>query len=347
MRGAFGTESSPTLWVDSDNPAFELKDDALVLWAESPAEARNFLDRVADQGKELSVERIFVAKRSPNHRSNKYVGGDYYSTSDDFAVDVNDQVISAPHSITALVQWCTCDVMLSRGSRPLVALEDTTHVVRMNLYQRIPRLARAASLGVPSVLLQGTRGLDFARRGDRWALHRYLQAFEAISRLYPQSPSLPLIYTPAEGNELEAQNFMVEHLSALVLGDRELVEKQRADVLSKIRTTLENGVYGAVPPDLPSVDYEGGEVIVRVGARPDRDSWHKKGSGQMDPYLGLILAAKYIYCYDKKGKQVKPLVVEFTHLPPGFWFFNNPHTTALYKRLPIEFADEVRFLGTH
>jgi hypothetical protein len=65
----------------------------------------------------------------------------------------------------------------------------------------------------------------------------------------------------------------------------------------------------------------------------------------MDPYVGLIAAAKYIYCYNEKGQQVKDLVVEFTYLPKDFWFFRDRKTTALYKRLPFEFADQVRFLG--
>ncbi len=66
----------------------------------------------------------------------------------------------------------------------------------------------------------------------------------------------------------------------------------------------------------------------------------------MDPYVGMILAAKMIYCYDNDGIQTRPLVVEFTYLPPNFWFFKDAaNATALYKRLPYEFADEVRFLG--
>jgi hypothetical protein len=65
----------------------------------------------------------------------------------------------------------------------------------------------------------------------------------------------------------------------------------------------------------------------------------------MDPYVGLIAAAKYRYCYDRAGYKVKKLIVEFTYLPEGFWFFENPETTALYKTVPLQLPDEVRWLG--
>ena len=98
--------------------------------------------------------------------------------------------------------------------------------------------------------------------------------------------------------------------------------------------------------DLPSISYSGPEVIVKIGAKPEKKSWREKGSGQMDPYVGMIIAAKYIYCFDEQGKQTKPLVVELTYLPKDFFFFQNlDKTTSLYKKLPFEFADEVRFLG--
>jgi hypothetical protein len=66
----------------------------------------------------------------------------------------------------------------------------------------------------------------------------------------------------------------------------------------------------------------------------------------MDPYVGMILAAKYMHCYDRAGRKTRNLRVDFTHLPPGFWFFKDgDQATALYKRLPVEFPDKVRFLG--
>lgn len=318
----------------------------LILWAESPEEARTFLKRAYINRKFPSIDKIYVAKRSPNYRSNDYVGGHYYETTDDKAVDVIDSVITAPQAITNLVQWCTRDVMLSQGDTPRVVLEDTTHIVRMNLYQRIPRLARAATLGVPSLVLQGTRGLDFTKRGDRWAMYRYLQAFDGIAKRHPKVPSLPVWYRPNAKSEREAQEIVTEHIVALLTGDLEKVSADRKRIVSTIRATLQKGFEGDIARDIPSIDHVGNEVIVKVGVNPDKKSWAEKGSGQMDPYVGLILAAKYIYCFDETGQKIKPLVVEFTNLRSDFWWFADlSTTTSLYKRLPIEFADEVRWRG--
>jgi hypothetical protein len=320
---------------------------ALVLWAESPEEARMFLHRIASDVTFPKIAKIFVAKRSGKVRSNSYTTGEYWPTSDDDAVDVYREAVGAPSSITELVQWCTCDVMLSWGDRPIVVIEDTTHIVRMNLFQRYARLARAASLGVSSAVLQGTRGLDLSKRGDMWGLHRYLAAFQAMTRVHPRAPTLPLWYVPEAGDESRVVDRLIAYVRLLITGDflgaKAVVDKQ----LAEIDVLLAAGVQGERVRDVPSIDYTSeSDVVVRIGANPNVKSWREKGSGQMDPYVGMIMAAKYLHCYDQDGKQVRRLRVDFTKLPPDFWFFRDgAEATALYKRLPFEFADEVRFLG--
>lgn len=328
--------------------AIDPADDSLVLWAESPEEARNFLRRMKTKGTILPIDQIFVAKRSGRSRSNKYVGGEYYPTSNDDIVDVYNEVRESPREITRLVQWCTCDIMLSRGVTPVAVIEDTTHIVRMNLYQRVPRLALAAELGVPSIVLQGTVGLDFTKRGDQWAFHRYLQVFESLGRLFPHSPVLPIWYRPNTTDEARAVSTMFDHVHKLLNGDSRSVKEDRVRILSQVEAMLAAGVDGAPPRDIPCIDYRGSEVTVRIGAKPKVKSWREKGSGQMDPYIGLIAAAKYIYCYDEKSNKVKDLVIEFTHLPENFWFFEQrENATSLYKRLAFEIADRVVFLGSN
>jgi hypothetical protein len=327
-------------------PALKPEDNSVVLWAESPEEARIFLAKASAAGYDLGIQKIFVAKKSGRTRTNAYLRGEYYPASVDDAVDVYNTVVIAPQSIIDLVDWCTCDVMISRGDRPLLVLEDTTHIVRMNLYQRVPRLARAASLGVPAIMLQGTRGIDLTKRGDRWGLYRYLQAFEAIARVHPDCPVVVLWFLPTAAEESRATKEAFAYIEALMAGDEETVSKIQHDSVCELRRVKKLGVEGDIARDLPCIQHsDASEVTVKVGAKPDKKSWREKGSGQMDPYLGLILAAKYIYCYDEAGKKNKDLNLEFTFLPPGFWFFADPTTTSLYKRLPIEFADKTSFLG--
>lgn len=327
-------------------PAVETGDESLILWAESPEEARSFLSRARAAGAPIDVDRIFVAKRSGRSRGNAYLRGEYYPATVDDAVDVYDEVVLAPQSIIDLVDWCTCDVMLSRGEKPSIVMEDTTHIVRMNVYQRFPRLARAASLGVPAVMLQGTTGIDLSKRGDRWALYRYLQAFEAVTRVHPRCPVVTVWYLPDADDEARAEKEVFAYIHAVLAGDRDTVKAIQSASVEALQREVANGVEGDIAPDLPCIVHSSTTTVtVKVGANPDRKSWREKGSGQMDPYVGLILAAKYIYCYDGAGNKTRDLTLEFTYLPKGFWFFANPETTALYKRLPLEFADKVAFLG--
>jgi hypothetical protein len=318
----------------------------LTLWAESPEEARSFVSNARAAGSPIRFDRIFVAKRSGKSRSSAYVNGEYYQTTDDSDVDVLESIIQAPPQIVDLVQWCTCDIMISRGPRPLAVFEDTTHIVRMNLYQRIPRVARAASLGVPAVMLQGTQGLDLELRGDRWALHRYLQAFDGMARAYPDSAPVVYWHLPDQADFERARASTFEFLEAAVTGDDERLDSLRSENVMNNAEVAANGFRGDFGRPIPSIDVSQEEVRVKIGALPDRKSWREKGSGQMDPYVGMIAAAKYIYCFDESGRQVRPLVVEFTHLPRDFFFFRDyARSNSLYKRLPFEFGDSVQFLG--
>jgi hypothetical protein len=327
-------------------PKAEINAAALVLWAESPQEARTFLDRLRQARSPLSVDQIFVAKRSGRSRGNAYVDGHYFPATNDDAVDVYDSPVFAPPAVSALVQWCTCDVMLSRGERPIIVVEDTTHIVRKNLYQRIPRLAKASEIGVPAVILQGTRGLDFEKRGDQWALHRYWAAFSAMHMLYPNTSPLPITYLPNADDEIRAVSQMVRFIEAVVADDHAAASAIRSAIIEDLRAHLADGVHGEPPPALPCIVVAEGTVTVKIGAKPDKKSWVEKGSGQMDPYLGLIAAAKYIYCYDDNGMKIRDLTVEFTYIPEGFAFFKDgKDATALYKRLAYELSDRVVFLG--
>lgn len=321
----------------------------LTLWAESPEEARIFLARAARQGFPHKFSKIFVAKRSPKNRSNEYIEGQYFRTTNDNEVTVYDDMIVAPQSIIELVQWCTCDVMVSLGSVPIAVIEDTTHIVRMNVYQRIPRLYKAALRGVPAMAIQGTRGLDFRLQGDCWGMHRHMRAYAAIFRLHPHTGVLPFYYISSDlvKSEAQAERDALLYLDALVRGDTYSAGQIRAKVLAEVNDIDDNGFRGFVAPDIPSIEVTNSQVIVHIGAKPEKKSWREKGSGQMDPYIGMIAAAKYIYCFDVNGAQVKEMVVKFTHVPPDFWWFRDwQQSRSLYKTLAFEIADRVEFLGT-
>lgn len=321
----------------------------LTLWAESPEEARIFLSRASRQGFVNRIGTIYVAKKSSKNRTNAYVAGFYYYTSNDEEVTVYQDVLTAPSRIRELVQWCTCDVMLSCGDVPILVLEDTTHIVRMNVYQRVPRLFKAAMLGVPALTLQGTRGLDFSKRGDCWGFHRYMRAFAAISKRYPNTAVLSFYYIPDDPThtELKAEEEVFSYIDAIASDDSTRANTIRAETIKDAEQISANGFRGHFARDIQSINVLEDKVIVNIGANPDKKSWKEKGSGQMDPYIGLIAAAKYIYCFDKKGHQDKEMVVRFKYIPNDFWWFKDWKTsTSLYKTLAFEIADKVEFLGT-
>ena len=310
----------------------------LTLWAESPEEARLFLDRARRQSMQR-VDKIYVAKRFPKNRANKYVEGEYFATSDDESVTVYDEVIIAPSKVISLVQWCTCDVMLTWSENPICVIEDTTHIVRMNVYQRFPRLIRAAMCGVPAIAIQGTRGLDFRLRGDCWGMHRYMRAYAAASKIYPALGVLPFTYLPGS-DEARAEFDTFEYIKALITNDHVKANRLRAVKMEEIEDISHLGYHGHIAPDIQSIEVGSNCVTVKIGARPEKKSWREKGSGQMDPYIGMIAAAKYIYCYDSTGKQSKELVVSFKFIPPDFFWFKDWKTSkSLYKTLAFEIGD--------
>ena len=321
----------------------------LILWAESPEEARLFLQRAGRNAFHITFEKIYVAKRSPKNRSNQYTDGQYYVTDNSNNVIVYEDVIVAPEKITALVQWCTCDIMLSRGNQPIAVVEDTTHIVRMNVYQRIPRLFKATMNNIPAIALQGTRGLNFTKRGDCWGMHRYIRAFASINRLYPNVCVLPLYYITNDPiySEANAEKTLFDYLHALIQKDDHAASTIRAKIQSEIVQVDKNGFHQHIARHIPSIEVTESEVIVHIGAKPNKKSWKEKGSGQMDPYIGMIAAAKYIYCFNESGQKNKDMVVRFTFIPPDFWWFRDWRTSrSLYKTLAFQIADRVEFNGT-
>jgi hypothetical protein len=249
----------------------------LTLWAESPEEARLFVERAKRQAMQ-PVDKIYVAKRSSKARANKYTEGEYFATSDDDSVTVYDEVIIAPQNIIDLVQWCTCDAMLSWDEEPICVIEDTTHIVRMNVYQRFPRMIRAAICGVPAVAIQGTRGLNFRLRGDCWGMHRYMRAYAAASRTYSSVGVLPFTYL-AGADEARAETDAFEYIKALISSDTKTANRLRNAKILEIEDISLNGYHGHIAPDIQSIAVEAKTVTVKIGAKPEKKSWREKGSG--------------------------------------------------------------------
>ncbi|EPR9417417.1 hypothetical protein ACU9ZA_004831 [Klebsiella pneumoniae] len=316
----------------------------LTIWAESPEEARNFIRNIYSKVNLPIISGIRVAKKNPSSRGNNYVAGSYYIATNDEHVDVTNELIQAPQAIVELVQWCTCDIMISVGDHPVCVIEDTTHIVRMNVFQRVPRIIKAAQLGVHAIILQGKQGLDLNKRGDNWAIYRYMLPYQKANKIYPTLIA-PVLYLPNDEDQCRAE-MEVANLLATIFYAPNLISDKKLSIGKNLDDIVLHGFNGNIAPPINSIRVSDKEVVVKIGARPERASWRSKGSGQMDPYIGMIAAAKYAYCFDHAGNKTRDLVVEFTFLPDGFFYFTDwESSTSLYKRLAFEIADKVVFCG--
>ncbi len=163
----------------------------------------------------------------------------------------------------------------------------------------------------------------------------------------PTSAALPFCYFPSQpGDEAAKERLAFDYLDSLIVGDAAKAQYIRLRAIAELDRVTEEGYLGWIAPHINSIEVANNHVTVHIGANPEVKSWREKGSGQMDPYIGLIAAAKYIYCFDAAGAQIKSMKVRFSNLPPDFWWFENYQTSrSLYKTLAFEIADEVEFAG--
>jgi hypothetical protein len=286
------------------------------------------------------IEKCFIAKTSGKSRNNTYLGGTYFYYDHETKTSYEGKII-APKLIIDLVQWCSPDIIIMAGNRHILSLEDTTHLVGNNLFQRFPRLGRTAMMGYLAINFQSVSSLDFKNKSGDWNLARYYMAYNAINRIY-KGKAFPITYfnnIEMYRKEKELYNLIEDLIANGKYLKNDYVKKNISNMNEFIKLKSANPA-----PELNSIEVLKDKVIVHIGVKPDKPSWKTKGSGQMDTYLGMIYSAKIIYCYDTSGNQAKPLVVDFKYLPKDFFWFRDCNN-SLYCKLPKLFADEMRFNG--
>ncbi len=300
-----------------------------VLWAETAEEASLFRQRAHEIGLDLGLGAAFVGKRNGKERGNDYTQGTFYEY--DLELDgARNALVKAPDSITDLVQWCACDVTLSVGDVPVLSIEDTTHLQGNNLFQRLPRVGRSTVLGIPAVTLQGI-GPKLTGPGKFYALHRFMAAHIELTR-QGKAPSVVLLYDDEASLKRQLKRLMAITRAALD-GNAKALGAELSSVQEEMKAFL---MLADDVPELPCITVSDEEVRINIGVRPDRNSWHKKGSGQMDTYVGLIYAAGVLFG-TKPGGGKRSVVAHFKHLPNDFWWFK-PSNHSLYSTLPQKFA---------
>lgn len=347
----------------------------IIVWAESEAEAVDFIGLVKDNA-EFNISKVYVAKRSAGKRDvgSKYIDGIYFPY-DLIQNATLEQNIIAPKFITDLVQWCSPDLILSTEKEALISIETTYHTLAFNnVAQRIPRQIRSVMLGVPSVIFQK---VDYSFKvGIGW----FIKTFLLASKIY-NAPCLAILFDDSEFKT--AKLSLIKLLNSRINDQKDFIKniyslKQKMEEQSTLykENTLLNG-RNNMPRKWLKTNNDWVEVIVgvrdncaltgiknygcqgnEVEKREFRKNlkfrklgakgcvWLSKGTGGMDPYPGLVKMAEILLCYNDEGKRIKKLKTSFSCLPEDFWWFKH-NENEIYYRLIKEFSDDVSYSTTY
>lgn len=342
----------------------------IVIWAESEAEAQEFLLFVGTNA-EFSITKIYVAKKSGGKRDvgHLYLKGIYFPYDIEKKAVINSP-IKAPVFIVDLVQWCSPDIIISTKKHALICLELTFHILTFNnIAQRIPRMVRGSSLGIPSVIFQK---VDYRMETiNSW----FVKTFAKATKIY-KTPCLALLFSDDEYGD--ARKMLVRSVNKIVNNPS---DKDAFEAIEKKMAPLE-GLFdentilvGKNGNNRKWIEVDSKNVIVSIGVRDncalkgiegfgcqgDDASkiafrkqlknrplgtkgcvWLSKGTGGMDPYPGLVKMSEILFCFDNSGNRTKKLICKFSNLPKNFWWFKK-NTEEIYFKLVNSFSDEVRY----
>jgi hypothetical protein len=216
----------------------------VIIWAESEAEALEFMG-LFEADMNFIVSKIYIAKRSSGKRDvgHKYRNGEYFS------YDISTRKVSgepsvAPDSVTEIVQWCSQDIIVTDTQfKPILIIETTYHILTYNnVAQRIPRIVRGSSLGVPSVIFQKVD------KSSTTLISWFTKALSNAEEIY-KTECLALIFDDDDFEE--AKKLLITLLNNLVNSKKAPVEiKKIHDIMDEFNKNYDekvliNGKRGA------------------------------------------------------------------------------------------------------
>jgi hypothetical protein len=321
------------------------------LWAESVDEADELLAMIGGTQYNIDFEDIFVAKRHGQHRTNDYLAGKYYKYYPEIGLrdsDVSEQV--APNELIRAVQWTSMDVYITEGEKLIFSAEVTTQLEGNNIFQRLPRAAMACSTGSVVVTLQssGSKPSEMMFQRLYSAHDRINSSCHAITTDVEECHPSVVLYYDDEESQAVAIDLYVSLIAACVNNQKGAIatilgqcqERMRPYILPHPFPVSASETNGKASVKCFEVDKS--KVKINMNVNPDKKSWRDKGTGQMDPYVGLIYAAALLHAYDENGNKVRDVVANFRRLPPSFWWLL-PKNGSLYRVLPSLFCDDWEF----
>ena len=210
--------------------------DTVTLWAESVDEADEILKIIESCRHKIKFDEIFVAKRHGRHRTNDYLAGFYYRYHQDIGLrnaDVSKSI--APKSIINAVQWTSMDAYITVGEKLVFSAEMTTQLEGNNLFQRLPRAAKAVETGSAVVTLQGSgsKPTDLMLKRLFSTHSRLSDAAHCLKSSKYTYPSLVLYYDSEESYDV-AVNLFLDLMHACINSKEATKEK----VIDKCRKRM-------------------------------------------------------------------------------------------------------------
>ncbi len=305
----------------------------LIIWGETEGEIQDFLELTKN---EIKFDKAYIGKKGVG---NNYLNGKYYIY-DLLAHAATDVVIEAPARITALVQWCSPDIILSEDEKPLLSIETTYHTLTYNnIAQRIPRQIKSAKEGNENVIFQK---IETGNLND--LVYWFVKTFEKATEIYKTS-SMVLLAT--EDNFESKRQTLIDLCKSAIKKDVQFTKicKEILDDMNKIaqsytETSILMNKRGGKFRKWLKIDDN--DAYVYIGVKPEGAGWETKGTGLMDPYPGLVKMVEILFCYNNNGKKIRRLTTVFTELPRNFWWFEK-HPDEIYYKMIKEFSDEVKY----
>jgi len=309
--------------TDSSDSTFEIYADQ----DELDDRETGFLTLIEDE-LNFNIGNVYEAKGG-----NEYRAGKYYPYDLSTGMRNDKHTITVPDNVQDILQWGCPDVIIASGESPILSIETTSHKLRWNnVAQRVPRQLRAAKLGVPNVIFQR---VDSYESDDPW-INWFCEIFRKATKIHGTS-SLAIPYVESDREKKAKQLAGLCNYFATGYEEETLCEVQ--EEMEKYTTeydeeTLLKGKSGDPRSFVDKSDH----VTCTIGVKPDGSGWDTKGTGNLDPYPGLVKMIEILCCYEGKRKKRK-LVTHFSNLPEDFPWFRE--RSSLYLDLIEEFSDEI------
>lgn len=321
----------------------ESTDSTVRLYTDSESDVEEFF-QLFGEFLNFSIDRAYYSKSNQ-----EYIDGIFYSYDMSRKASTGEE-INAPDSVTSLVQWTMPDIILTRDGDPIISVEITHQQIRgINVAQRIPRQIKAAREGVPNFLFQKI-GDDTEPHQVTWMCKTFTKA----TKIY-NTPSLPVFFKDPDDttsvsvpHRNERRKVIAQMLNRAASKRNESPFTVLPDIWSEVlsyadqfdRDTITHTLHQS-PRKRKWIRIYDDELLYINNSSKDAKSFENKGSGNWDPYPGLVKMIDILFCMNERGEKKRKLITYLRNIPKDFWWFEE--RSSIYYDLIELFSDEIYF----